>query len=75
MSPVAAATGEEAAGPRFVVFTGMMSGMVTGMWLAMDSLSFPFALVVGGFAGFVTIVAVWILNNQIDGIQGNRADG
>lgn len=55
--------------------TGMMSGMVTGMWLAMDSLSFPFALVVGGFTGFVTIVAVWILNNQIDGVQGKRADG
>ena len=52
-----------------IMLSGMVSGMVVGMWAAMHTMSGSMAFWVGAVSGLVSIVAVWILNNQIRGPQ------
>ncbi len=54
-----------------VMLTGMVSGMVVGMWATMEPLSAMSALAVGGVCGLACIVAIWILNNSVRGVQAN----
>ena len=51
-----------------LMLTGMVSGMVIGMWAAMVPLGGSAAFFVGGVCGLATIVAVWIVNQQIRGL-------
>ncbi len=51
-----------------LMLTGMVSGMVVGMWAAMMPIGVSMALFVGAVSGLVTIVAVWIANEQLRGV-------
>lgn len=52
-----------------MMLTGMYSGMVVGMWASMHPISLSMSLFVGGVVGLQTITLIWIVNNQIRGIQ------
>lgn len=47
--------------------TGMASGMVVGMWVAMTPLTGFASFGLGAVCGFVTITVIWIVNNQLRG--------
>lgn len=52
-----------------IMLTGMVSGMVVGMWGAMSPIDAGEAFRIGAISGLACIVAVWILNNQVRGLQ------
>jgi hypothetical protein len=49
------------------MFGGMLSGMVVGMWAAMEPLGGHEAAAIGGVCGLLSIVAIWILNHSLRG--------
>lgn len=51
-----------------VMLTGMVSGMVVSMWASMAPLSGTSAALIGAVCGFVSVVAVWIVNNAVRGV-------
>ncbi|MDZ7781643.1 MAG: hypothetical protein U5K56_01385 [Halioglobus sp.] len=52
-----------------IMFSGMLGGMVVGMWAAMAPLSGTAAAGVGAICGLIGINVIWILNN---GLRGRR---
>ena len=54
------------------MFTGMISGMVVGMYCAMMPLGYSAALLWGAVCGFACIVFIWTLNAVL---RGKRAYG
>ncbi len=57
------------------MLSGMVSGMVVGMWSTMEPLGGYEAATIGGVCGLVSIVAVWVLNNAVRGIQSYTGEG
>ena len=51
------------------MFGGMLSGMVVGMWAAMESVSGTQAALAGAVMGLVAIVIIWVLNNALRGVR------
>ena len=58
-----------------LMMTGMVSGMVVGMWIAMSPLGALPAFLIGGVFGFMTITGIWVVNNQLRGVQRFDAQG
>ena len=51
-----------------VMQTGMLSGMVVGMWKAMSILSVAGAAVLGAVIGLLVLILVWIANAALRGV-------
>jgi hypothetical protein len=51
------------------MFTGMFSAMVIGMDAAMAPMASAVAFKHGAVIGLVVIVAIWVVNNSLRGIQ------
>jgi membrane protein implicated in regulation of membrane protease activity len=57
-----------------IMFGGMLSGMVVGMWAAMMSLGGYEAAAMGGVCGLISIVIIWVLNNAVRGTRSQQAE-
>ena len=51
------------------MFSGMMSGMVVGMWCTMAFQTPESGAIVGSVCGLVSLVIVWVIDYRLSGVR------
>ena len=53
------------------MLSGMISGMLVGMWSTMETITQLSGLGYGAVCGMGCLITIWVVNNQVRGIQSN----